>query len=92
MTNSVTIEKSFHSDTTGTVSTNMKHKDVLFRMIFSDKKDLLELYNAVNDTDYQDMDALTITTLEDALYMGYKNDISFLFGEMLSLYEHQSTS
>ena len=91
MTNSVTIEKSFHSDTTGTVSTNMKHKDVLFRMIFSDKKDLLELYNAVNDTDYQDMDALTITTLEDALYMGYKNDISFLFGEMLSLYEHQST-
>lgn len=23
--------------------------------------------------------------------MGYKNDISFLFGEMLSLYEHQST-
>lgn len=91
MTNSVTIEKSFHSDTTGTVSTNTKHKDVLFRMIFSDKKDLLELYNAVNDTDYQDMDALTITTLEDALYMGYKNDISFLFGEMLSLYEHQST-
>lgn len=38
MTNSVTIEKSFHSDTIGTVSANTKHKDVLFRMIFRIRK------------------------------------------------------
>ena len=29
-----------------------KYKDRLFRLVFSDKKDLLDLYNAVNGTDY----------------------------------------
>ena len=79
------------SNTVRTTHLNPKHKDTLFRMIFSDKKDLLTLYNAVNGTDYQDSEALTICTLEDAIYMDYKNDISFLFEDVLSLYEHQST-
>lgn len=30
---------------------NRKYKDRLFRLVFSDKKDLLSLYNAVNGTD-----------------------------------------
>ena len=34
---------------------------------------------------------LTITTLENAIYMSMKNDLSFLIGIRLSLYEHQST-
>lgn len=29
-----------------------KYKDRLFRLIFQDKKDLLELYNAINNSDY----------------------------------------
>ena len=31
---------------------NKKYKDRLFRLIFQDKKDLLELYNAINNSDY----------------------------------------
>lgn len=70
---------------------NQKHKDRLFRFAFQDKKDLLSLYNAVNGTDYQNPDDLVITTLEDALFLGIKNDLSFIIGATLNLYEHQST-
>lgn len=37
------------------------------------------------------MDDLEITTLENAVYMNYKNDVSFVFDSELMLYEHQST-
>ena len=67
------------------------YKDTVFRMLFSDKEELLVLYNAVNGTDYSDPDALQITTLESAVYMSMKNDISFVLDTRLSLYEHQST-
>lgn len=70
---------------------NRKYKDRLFRFAFQDKKDLLELYNAVNGTDYEDPDELTITTLEDVVFLGMKNDLSFIIGSTLNLYEHQST-
>lgn len=67
------------------------HKDTVFRMLFSEKENLLSLYNALNGTSYTDMEELTITTLENAVYMNYKNDISFVFNAELMLYEHQST-
>ncbi|MGN0409825.1 MAG: hypothetical protein ACI4E3_05415 [Candidatus Fimousia sp.] len=70
---------------------NKKHKDRLFRRLFQEKKDLLDLYNAVNQTDYTDPEALEINTLDDAIYMTMKNDLSFLISGELHLYEHQST-
>ena len=70
---------------------NKKHKDSLFRRIFSDKKELLELYNAVNKSAYTNYEDLKITTLEDAVYMHMKNDLSFLLYSEVNLYEHQST-
>lgn len=70
---------------------NRKYKDRLFRLVFREKADLLELYNALNGSHYQNADDLEITTLEDVVYMGMKNDISFLIGDILNLYEHQST-
>lgn len=68
-----------------------KYKDVLFQKIFSDKKVLLELYNAVNGTRYADEEDLIVYTIDDSVYMGYKNDLSFLICGVLNLYEHQST-
>lgn len=67
------------------------YKDTVFRMLFREKKNLLSLYNALNGTNYTDVDDLEITTLENAVYMNYKNDISFVFDFELLLYEHQST-
>ena len=54
---------------------NRKYKDTLFRKVFNNKKDLLSLYNALNDTSHTDDSLITINTIEDAIYIGYKNDI-----------------
>jgi len=67
------------------------YKSRLFTMIFNDKKELLTLYNAVTGKHYEDPELLSITTLENAIYMSMKNDISFIVDFRLSLYEHQST-
>ena len=55
-----------------------EYKDTVFRMLFGKKKNLLELYNGLNGTDYQNEEELEIYTLENAVYMGMKNDVSFL--------------
>lgn len=70
---------------------DITYKDRMFRLIFKKKEELLSLYNAVNDTHYTDPDELEINTLENAIYMKMKNDLSFLIDSRLSLYEHQST-
>lgn len=60
-------------------------------MVYSEKEDLLELYNAMNGSSYSDPEELEITTLNDVIYMGMKNDTAFLIDEVLNLWEHQST-
>lgn len=70
---------------------NRNYKDSLFRFIFNNKEAALSLYNAVNDSDYQDADAIEFYTMSDFLYMGMKNDLSFLIDWNLNIFEHQST-
>ena len=70
---------------------NRTYKARLFEMVFSEKKELLELYNAMNGTDYKDPELLQINTLENAIYMSMRNDLSFIIDSRLNLYEHQST-
>ncbi len=72
-------------------SVKRDYKSRLFAMIFSEKKELLGLYNAVSGREYLDPEELTITTLDNAIYMSMKNDVSFIIGMRLALYEHQST-
>ena len=70
---------------------NRNYKDTVFRMLFSDRKNLLSLYNAVNQSNYKNPEDLEIVTLENAIYMGIKNDLAFIMDTNLYLYEHQST-
>lgn len=67
------------------------HKDTVFRMLYRDKRELLALYNALNGTDYRNPEELETYTLENAIYMAMKNDVSFLLGSELNLYEHQAS-
>ncbi|MBQ7774554.1 MAG: hypothetical protein IJ379_01410 [Lachnospiraceae bacterium] len=67
------------------------YKSSMFSMLWENKEELLSLYNAVNGTGYTNADDLIINTLRNAIYMGMKNDISFIFDMSLNLYEHQST-
>lgn len=70
---------------------NREYKATLFHVLFQEPREALALYNAVRHTSYDNPDDLTITTLEDVIYIGMKNDLSFLIGHTMNLYEHQST-
>lgn len=75
---------------------NREYKDTLFRWIFGrmDEKSKiwrLELYNALNNSDYKDPDELELTTIENVIYISMKNDLSFLIDSKMNLYEQQST-
>ena len=73
---------------------NRKHKDRLFSFLFGEKGNkewTLSLFNAVNQTDYTNPDDIEFTTMEDVVYMGMKNDVSFLLCYIMNVYEHQST-
>ena len=74
-----------------TPAANRNYKSTVFAMLFGDRERLLRLYNAISGKNYQNPEALEINTLENAIYMGMKNDLSFLIDDRLSLYEHQST-
>lgn len=67
------------------------YKDRVFRLLFKDKRRLLELYNALNNTHYTNEDDLIINTLDNAIFIKMKNDVSFIIDCNMCLYEHQST-
>ena len=72
---------------------NSKYKDSLFRLIFGreeNKQNLLDLYNALNNSDYKNIDELEINTLDNVIYMRMKNDVSFVLDSQMVLLEHQS--
>ncbi len=67
-------------------------KDRLFRFLFEkDREALLELYNALNGTSYNDPSQLEMVTIESAVYVVMKNDLAFMLAGTLNMYEHQST-
>ena len=67
-------------------------KDRLFRFLFEkDKEALLQLYNALNGTNYEDASQLKIVTIESVVYVVMKNDLAFVMSGTLNMYEHQST-
>ena len=67
------------------------YKDTVSRMLFRDPENALSLYNALNGTSYTDASQITFNMLDNAIYMGMQNDISFLIMNEVNLYEHQST-
>ncbi len=67
------------------------HKDSMFCDLFSRKENALSLYNAINGTKYEDPNEIEVVTIKDVIYMHQKNDVSILFDNRLTLWEHQST-
>lgn len=75
------------------MNTNKNYKDSVFTKLFSNKKELLNLYNAIKDTNYNINDTdINIITLENILFMDRKNDLCFTINDKLVvLIEHQSS-
>ena len=76
----------------GTEDINRNYKDSMFRMIFRTPEKMIELYNAIFDTDYPPDTPIDINTIEEVFHRVQKNDISFTIdGTYIMVSEHQST-
>ena len=76
----------------GNCMANKEYKSDVFSMLLQDKKRAMEIYNAINGTDYDDPELVEMTTLDDKSFsLTVRNDASFILDANLSLYEHQST-
>lgn len=53
------------------VTVNRTYKDTVFRKLFSDRKNLLSLYNAINGTAYTDETELELKVVIIKLYMSF---------------------
>ena len=73
---------------------NREYKSTLFVLVFGNRKeDLLELFNAVNNTLYQNAEEIEYNTLDSdrGFFVRLKNDLSFLIDRTMGVYEHQSS-
>ena len=69
-----------------------KYKDGLFRDYFSDKNRLLDLCNALLQTDGKNPDEIVVNTLDGVFFGNLKNDLSCVYkNNFLVMIEHQST-
>lgn len=71
---------------------NREYKDSVFSMYMSEPKRLVEVYNAIQETDYSLDTPVEITTLDGVLFMNRINDISFMLDSKFIVFmEHQSS-
>lgn len=70
---------------------NREYKNDVFCMLMEDKRNALHLYNAINDSNYEDPDEIEICNLEKGVSLTIRNDAAFILDMNLSVYEHQST-
>ena len=75
-----------------TAELERNYKDSVFVTVFHEKDKLIELYNAIFDTNYGMDTAIDIVTIKDVLFRTLKNDVSFVLDKrFVVLVEHQST-
>lgn len=63
----------------------------MFSMLLQEPKYALEVYNALNNSDYKDESEVQIMVLENGITLSVRNDASFIVGNFINIYEHQST-
>ena len=70
---------------------NREVKSDVFSMLMENKKYALEVYNALNGSDYEDENLVEFKTLEKGISLTIRNDAAFIIDMNLNIYEHQST-
>lgn len=71
---------------------NRKYQDSMFHALFSEREGAIELYNAIEGTNYGPETEIKFVTLENVLYANIKNDLGFeIADKFVVLMEHQST-
>ena len=60
------------------MAVNDEHKDRVFKYLFGNSENrqwTLSLYNAVNGSSYENPEEIEYNTIEDAVYLGMRNDV-----------------
>lgn len=70
---------------------NREYKSDVFSMLLEDKRNALQVYNALNFTAYEDTELIEVHTLDKGGSLSVRNDAAFVVDSNLSVYEHQST-
>ena len=70
---------------------NREYKSDVFSMLMEDKANALEVYNALNGSDYTDPEEVELVHLEKGVSLSIRNDASYIIDMNFSFYEHQST-
>lgn len=73
------------------MSSSREYKSDVFSMLMEDRAYALEVYNALNDSDYQNPEEVEMVKLEKGVSLSIRNDASFVIDMNVSFYEHQST-
>ena len=70
---------------------NREYKSDVFSMLMENPQNALDLYNAMNNSNYTDPNLVEICVLDRGISLTVRNDASFVLDMNLSIYEHQST-
>ena len=70
---------------------NREYKSDVFSMLLEDRRNALDVYNALNHSSYTDPDAVEIITTDHGISLSIRNDASFLIDRHINYYEHQAS-
>ena len=70
---------------------NREFKSDVFCMLMEEPGYALEVYNALNHSDYRNPGLVEVCNLERGISLSVRNDAAFILDMNLSVYEHEST-
>lgn len=70
---------------------NREYRSDVFCMLMQVPEYALDVYNALNNSDYKDPGLVEMKTLDKGISLTIRNDAAFIIDMNLSIYEHQST-
>ena len=70
---------------------NREYKSDVFCMLMEEPGYALEVYNALNHSDYSNPGLVEVCNLERGISLSVRNDAAFILDMNLSVYEHEST-
>lgn len=70
---------------------NREVKSDAFCMLMEEKENALQVYNALNGSNYTEPELIEMQTLENGISLSIRNDAAFIVNMNLEIYEHQST-
>ena len=72
-------------------SGNREYKSDVFSLLLQDKRYALDVYNALNHSNYEDPEEIEIITTNHGISLSIRNDASFMIDRHINYYEHQAS-